>query len=193
MCQPPFTAPAQPAWQWPLGTFLSTCCCSAAGLCRPCICAEPSAISQLQHCSWVMQLMEVQDPELFLGQYLQAHSCHLRSYRGWPVQFCVAMQTPHRTAEQDELDNDEFALAEFLADLRASSTPPAATRVTRTLPELPTFSSSPVLGALQPANTHSLEVRCLACQRLELALRLWVPDRESLTRRSCSNWPAAGE
>ena len=136
-----------------------------------------------------MQLMEIQDPELFLGP-LEALGCPL--IVGGLLR-CVAMQAPQLTAEQEELDNDESALAEFLADLKAKSTPPAATRGRRTLPELPTSSSSPVPGAPQPANTQSLEVRCLACQGLELVLRLWVPDLESLTPRSCSIWPAAGE
>ena len=145
-------------------------------------CAGPSAICQLQPCSWTMQLMQV-----FLGP-LEARGCHSRSHRGWPV----AMQAPQLTAEQEELDNDESALAEFLADLKASSSPPAATRGTRTLPELPTSSSSSV-GAPQPANTQSLEVRCLACHRSELVFRLWVPDPEILARRSCSIWPAAGK
>ena len=73
------------------------------------------------------------------------------------------MQAPQLTVEQEELEDDKSALAEFLADLRANLTPPAATWATRTLPELPTSSCSPVLGAPQPANTQSLVVRCLAC------------------------------
>ena len=151
---------------------------------------DPQPISQLQHCSWTMQLMEVHVPEVFLGP-LRPSAAICALIEGGLLR-CVAVQAPQLTAEQEELDNDESALAEFLADLKASSSPPAATRGTRTLPELPTSSSSSV-GAPQPANTQILEVRCLACRRSELVLRLWVPDLESLARQSCSIWPAAGK
>ncbi len=62
---------------------------------------------------------------------------------------------------QAELSDDESALADLPADLKASSTPPAATQWTRTLPELPSASSSPVLGAPAPCHSQGLGVRCL--------------------------------
>ena len=69
--------------------------------------------------------MEVQDPALLHG-LLEAISCHLRFYRGLPVQDCVAMQAQQLIPEQSEVDADMLACAESLADLKAASTPPAA-------------------------------------------------------------------
>ena len=120
----------------------------------------------------------MQDPELFLGPF-EAISCHLRFYRGWPAQVDSAMQAPQLAGEQEDLDDDDFACAEFLEGLRAASTPPAATQGTRTLPDLRWSSSSPVLGAPSPCHSQGVGVRCLACPCSELLPRLWVPDLKS--------------
>ena len=98
----------------------------------------------------------MQDPESFLGP-LQAISCHLRCHKNF------GMQAHKLTAEEIELDDDECALAEFLAGLKDSSPPPAATQGTRTLPDLPWSTSSPVLRAPAPCRSQGLGVRCPAC------------------------------
>ena len=81
--------------------------------------------------------------------------------------------------EASDNSDDESAYAEFLAGLKASSSPPAAIQGTRILPELPPLSSSPVPGAPVPCLSQGLVVRCPARLCPELVLRLWVPHQQS--------------
>ena len=76
------------------------------------------------------------------------------------------MQAPQLSAEQTEEDD---GFAEFLADLRDTPTPPAATQGTRTLPELPTATPQPRAGSTAASDqsgsgdTPSCISECRAC------------------------------
>ena len=143
-------------------------------------------------CSWSIQLMEVQDPALFLGlleppALLQRLACSgLCCHAGLPPQW-IHLKVEHKK---------EPAFAGFIEELKAPkmepsgaqppiSAPGAENEGMHAPPKLP--ATSPMLGAAPQGWTpQAVGVRCPPCQCAELVCKLGVPALDSLAQSSCA-------